>query len=80
MLLVQQMIVVLLPAVKHECLPFPPSWHDPRPGDMLREAVKNETPVGMKAKGFMNEVRTKSTNICLLPECSLGYIYTSACI
>lgn len=24
-------------------------------GDMLREAVKNETPVGMKAKGFMNE-------------------------
>lgn len=23
---------------------------------MLREAVKNETPVGMKAKGFMNEV------------------------
>lgn len=30
---------------------------------MLREAVKNETPVGMKAKGFMNEVRTHTTGI-----------------
>lgn len=25
-------------------------------GDMLREAVKNETPVGIKAKSFMDEV------------------------
>lgn len=30
--------------------------HLSTPGDMLREAVKNETPVGMKAKGFMDEV------------------------
>lgn len=26
-------------------------------GDMLRQAVKDETEVGMKAKGFMDEVR-----------------------
>lgn len=32
-------------------------------GDMLRAAVKNQTPVGLEAKGYMDEVRGYSTDL-----------------